>query len=68
MDIESSDHMDGANRWSFSQPYGPAALYGPPPYAYRDARTITTVMRFDGTRLEPYLPPGLELGTATPVE
>ncbi|ANS31885.1 hypothetical protein R1CP_36395 (plasmid) [Rhodococcus opacus] len=54
-------------RWPFSQPFGPAPLYGAPPYAYRDARTITTVMRLDGATLANYLPPGLDLGTDAPL-
>ncbi|ORA22899.1 acetoacetate decarboxylase family protein [Mycobacterium aquaticum] len=53
--------------WSFSQPYGPAALYGAPPYPYRDARTISALMRFDGSKVAPYLPPGLELESDRPL-
>jgi acetoacetate decarboxylase len=47
--------------WSFSQPYGPAALYGPPPYAYRKARTISAAVRLDRAGIAPYLPPGVEV-------
>lgn len=56
---------DVSDAWSFSQPYGPAALYGPPPYAYRKARTISTAVRLDASGIAPYLPPGVEVGADT---
>lgn len=59
--------VDPIERWSFSQPFGPTPLYGPPPYAFHNARTISTLVRFDGTAIEPYLPPGVQLTDAQPL-
>ncbi|MDB6107789.1 MAG: acetoacetate decarboxylase protein [Gammaproteobacteria bacterium] len=53
---------------AFSQPYGPAQLYGPPPYAYRDARSITAVFTAaDRAGIQEFLPPGVELADAEPL-
>ncbi|MGE3599651.1 MAG: acetoacetate decarboxylase family protein [Dehalococcoidia bacterium] len=51
----------------FSQPYGPAQLYGPPPYLYRDARSITAVYTAHGTGITEFLPPGVELADPEPL-
>ena len=55
------------SKQAFSQPYGPAQLYGPPPYAYRNARSITTVFTAaDRVGIEQFLPPGWRLLTPEP--
>lgn len=59
--------VDGHEDWPFSQPFGPSPLYGPPPYAFRKARTISALVRFDGTAIAPYLPPGVNLTEARPL-
>lgn len=56
------------SKQAFSQPYGPAQLYGPPPYAYRDARSITTVFTAaDRAGIEQFLPPGVEIADSEPL-
>jgi acetoacetate decarboxylase len=51
----------------FSQPYGPAQLYGPPPYPYRDARSITAVFTASGQGIEAFLPPGVAVADPEPL-
>jgi acetoacetate decarboxylase len=58
---------DGHEGWSFSQPFGPSPLYGSPPYAFRNARTISTLVRFDGSAIRQYLPPGVHLTETRPL-
>lgn len=58
---------EGFDDWSFSQPFGPSSLYGPPPYAFRNARTISALVRFEGASIGPYLPPGVRLADARPL-
>ena len=56
------------SKGSFSLPYGPAQLYGPPPYAYRDARSVTAVyIAGDRTGIEEFLPPGVQLADPEPL-
>ena len=53
---------------AFSQPFGPAQLYGPPPYAYRDARSVTAVFTAaDRPGIQEFLPPGVELADVEPL-
>lgn len=59
--------VDGHEGWSFSQPFGPSPLYGAPPYAFRNARTISTLVRFDGSAMRQYLPPGVHLNEPRPL-
>lgn len=58
--------IGAVDAWAFSQPFGPAPLYEAPPYAYRDATTVSTAVQFDGELVAPFLAPGLELA-AQPV-
>src|ERR1700760_2587116 len=56
------------SKGSFSLPYGPAQLYGPPPYAYRDARSVTAVyVTGDRAGIEEFLPPGVEIAGPEPL-
>lgn len=52
---------------SFSQPHGPARLYGRPPYSYRDARTITVAYIGNANGIAPFLPPGVEVADPEPL-
>jgi acetoacetate decarboxylase len=62
------NNISDFSRLSFSQPYGPAQLYGPPPYAYRDARSVTAVYTAaDRAGIQAFLPPGVELADAEPL-
>ncbi|GAB7003396.1 acetoacetate decarboxylase [Nocardioides sp. AN3] len=66
--MSSSDAVVASpDGWSFSQPFGPSPLYGPPPYAFRGARTITSLVRFDGAAIAPYLPPAVNLTEVQPL-
>jgi Acetoacetate decarboxylase len=55
------------SNFCFSQPYGPGQLYGRPPYPYRDARSITAVFTVEGTGIEEFLPPGVEVADPEPL-
>lgn len=46
----------------FSQPFGPSPSYGPPPYPYEGATSISTLVRLDSERVAAHLPPGVSQG------
>jgi acetoacetate decarboxylase len=52
---------------SFSQPIGPGAAYGPPPYLYRGVQDMFVAYEADPDGVRALLPPGLEPADETPL-